>query len=138
MRRQRAFTVVEAVAAIVVIGVAIPPMLWGIKQAHGYRSGQIMASRARWLAAEKLEDIIADRHSTTRGYTYVVSANYPAEAQVSGFGNFSRSVAIAETGPDLATAGTGYKTITCTVGFKDGTGTTRSLAISTVVTDYSP
>jgi type II secretory pathway pseudopilin PulG len=138
MRRQRAFTVIEAVAAVVVIGVAIPPMLWGVKQAHAYRSSQLLASKARWLAAERLEDIIADRHSTTRGYTYVLTANYPAEAQVSGFANFSRSVSVQETGADLASPGAGYKSVTCSVGYKDGTGTTRSLAITTVLTDYNP
>lgn len=138
MRARRGFTVIEAIAAVVVIGVAIPPMLWGVKQAHAYRSSQILASRARWLAVERLEDVIADRHSPTRGYGYLVSSNYPGEAQVSGFENFSRSVAFEETGPDLVTPGTGYMKVTCTVGFTDATSTARSLAIATVVTDYTP
>ena len=138
MRARRGFTIIEAIAAVVIIGVAIPPMLWGIKQAHGHRSAQILASRARWLAVEKLEDILADRHSTSRGYAYLTAANYPAEGQVSGFENFSRAVAFQETEADLATAGTGYMTVTCTIGFKDATGQTRSLALATIVTDYTP
>ena len=138
MRPRGAFTILEAVAAVVIIGVAIPPMLWGVKQAHAHRSAKVLASRARWLAAEKLEDIIADRHSTTLGYTYLTAANYPDEPEVPGFENFARAVTFQETAADLASAGAGYMTVTCTVAFRDASGQTRSLALATVVTDYTP
>ena len=99
----------------------------------------MLTNRARFLAQEKLEDIIADRHSTTRGYAYVVNANYAAEAAVSGFTNMSRSVSITESGANLVGgSGTGYKTVTVTIGFRDGRNTARTLALSTVVTDYTP
>ena len=39
---------------------------------------------------------------------------------------------------DLVTAGTGYKKATVTVGWTDARGSARSLAISTVLTDYTP
>ncbi|MBY0111901.1 MAG: prepilin-type N-terminal cleavage/methylation domain-containing protein [Phycisphaerales bacterium] len=130
------FTLIEAIAAIVVLAVAVPPMLWSIQDSQVSRVAPILASRARWLATEKLEDIIADRHSTTRGYGYVVAANYPAEPSVAGMAGFSRSVSITETGAAMASGGTGYKLVTVTVGWIDARARARSLSLSTVVTDY--
>ena len=136
MHRRGGFTLIEAIAAVVVIGIAIPPMLWALSVSHAHRASQVLASRARWLAVEKIEDIIADRHSGSRGYPYVVQANYPAEPAVPGFEQFARSVSIQETGPDLASAGAGYKVVVCTVSYTDPTGRPVSLPISTVLTEY--
>jgi prepilin-type N-terminal cleavage/methylation domain-containing protein len=140
MRRpqSRAFTLIESIVSVVILATATPAMIWAVREAHLDRVSPVLASRARWLATEKLEDIIADRHSTTRGYTYLVNGNYTAEASISGYAGFTRSVAFAETGADLVTAGTGYKKATVTVGWTDARGSARSLAISTVLTDYTP
>jgi prepilin-type N-terminal cleavage/methylation domain-containing protein len=135
-RPHRAFTLIESIAAIVILAIAIPPMLWSIKQAHVQRVNPMMASKARWLATEKLEDIIADRHSTTRGYAFVAGGNYPTENPVAGSPGFRRSVSINETGADLTTPGLGYKRATVTVTWTDATGASRSLSVATVVTDY--
>src|ERR1043165_5168889 len=105
--RRRGFTLIESIAAIIILTIAVPPLLWAIRQGHFQRVNPMMASKARWLATEKLEDIIADRHSTTRGYTYLTVGNYSTESPVSGFTGFTRSVSFTETGPDLVTAGTG-------------------------------
>ncbi len=132
----RGFTLIETIAAMIILTIAIPPMMWAIRNAHTQRVNPMMASKARWLATEKLEDIIADRHSTTRGYDYLVTGNFAAETPVSGYTGFNRTVAFAETTADLATAGTGYKRATVTVTWTDATATSRSLAVSTIVTDY--
>ena len=129
------------IAAVVLLSLAIPPMLWALREGSHQRVAPVQTSRARWLAGEKLEDIIADRHSPSRGYAYVMVANYPPEAAIPGSGGapgFSRSVSIVETGADLAAAGTGYKTVTVTVSWEDGRGEPRSLELATVVTDYAP
>ncbi len=137
-RARPALTLVEAIIALVILSVAVPPMLWGLREAHASRTAPTLASTARWLAAEKLEDIIADRHSPSRGYAYLHPANYPPEPAVPGFPTFSREVALARTGPDLASPGEGYTTITVTVAWRDPRGTPRSLSLATVVTDYAP
>jgi prepilin-type N-terminal cleavage/methylation domain-containing protein len=137
-RKSRGFTITECVVAIVVLGIAVPPMMYALRAAHRHRVNAILPSRARWLATEKLEDITADRHSTTRGYTYLASANYPAESSITGYPGFTRSVAFNVTGADLVSAGSGYKKATVTVSWTDATGTARSLALSTVLTDYTP
>ena len=134
---RRGFTLIEAVASIVILSVAVPPMLFAIRALHRARVSTVMATTAKWLAVEKLEDIIADRHSTTRGSTYLTSGNYSAEAAVSGFTTYARSVAFAETGANLSSAGTGYKRCTVTVTWIDQ-GTSRSLAVAAIVTDYPP
>lgn len=131
-----AFTLIEAIAVIVVLSIAFPPMLWALHQAHNARVVPARMSVARWLAAEKLENVIADRHSTTRGYTYLTAASYPAESSVTGFTGFTRSVAFAETAADLSSTGAGFKRVTVTVGFQDGLGTPRSFSLTTIVTDY--
>lgn len=138
MRRvRRGFTLIEAILAMVILATAVPPMLWAIRDAQRKQAGPVLLSRARCLATEKLEEVIADRHSTTRGYAWIQTSRYPAESPVSGFPGFGRTVSIAETGATLSGAGTGYKTVTVTVSWTDGMGTARSFAVSTVVTDYN-
>jgi prepilin-type N-terminal cleavage/methylation domain-containing protein len=133
---RRGFTLVETIAVILVISIAFPPLMWSIRQAHLARVAPARFSIARWLAAEKLEDIIADRNSATRGYSYLTAAHYPAEATINGFTGFSRTVSLSETGADLTTSGAGYMKVTVTVSFQDGAGTTRSYPLSVIVTNY--
>jgi type II secretory pathway pseudopilin PulG len=134
--RRRAFSLIDTLAAIVLISVAAPLMLLAIGQSTLRRATATQAITARWLLSEKLESITADRHSTTRGYTYLTTANYPAEAPVAGYPNFTRNTTITETTADLTTPGTGYKTVTVTVTWIDPTAGTRTSTLSTVVTDY--
>ena len=136
--RRRSFTLIETIAAVVLLVIAMPPMLWAISDAHVQRVNPVLASRARWLATEKLEDIIADRHSSSRGYDYLIAGNYAAEPSVTGFTNFSRSVSLTETEADLSTPGSGYMIITVEVSWTDATFTARTLSVSSVVTEYSP
>lgn len=136
--KKRAFSLIEAIVAIVIMSVAVPSMLWTVREAHIDRVNPTLASTARWLAIEKLEDVIADRHSTTRGYAYLIAANYLAENPVAGYANFSRTVSLNETLADLATAGAGYMNITVQISWTDGEGQAQALDISTVLTDYTP
>ena len=135
-RRRRGLTLIEAIAALVLLTIAVPPTLWAIGDAQVQRAGAVLATRARFLATEKLEDAIADRHDPNRLYAYVVNANYPAESAITGFPGFTRTVSVAETAANLSSAGTGYKTVTVTVGWTDPRRGARSLVIKTVVTDY--
>jgi Tfp pilus assembly protein PilV len=131
------FTLIEAIMSIVILSISVPAMIYAVRNAHTQRVNPMMASTARWLASEKLEDIIADAHSSTRGYTYVLASNYPAESPVTSFTGYSRSVSVTETGADLASPGTGYKKVVVTVTWTDGTATARSLALTSVVTSPS-
>ena len=136
--RRGGFTLIETIAAIVILAIALPPMLFAVRDAHVQRVNPMLASQARWLATEKLEDILADRHSETRGYDYLTPGNYPAEPSVSGFPAFGRSVTFAETEADLSSPGDGYMTVTVHVSWVDATSTARTLSIATVITEYTP
>ncbi len=138
------FTLIETIAAIVILAVAVPPMLWAVTESQRQRINPMMASRARWLAVERIEDVIADRHSTTgKGYNWVVNLNdYVDEnpGDIAGNPGFKRTVVLTETGADLGppVVGGGYLTVTVAVGWTDAKGITQTLDISTVLTDYSP
>jgi prepilin-type N-terminal cleavage/methylation domain-containing protein len=140
--RPRGFTLIETVAAVLILAVAVPPMLWAVTQAQRQRANPILASKARWLAVEKLEDIIADRHSTSgnRGWDYLIAGNYPAEnpGDISGFPQFGRTVTLVETQADLSTPDSdgGYMKVTVTVTWTNAEGDSQSLSISTVLTEY--
>ncbi len=136
--RRHGFTLIEAIAVIVLMTVAIPPMMWSIQEAHVSRANPVLASRGRWLAVSKLEDVIADRNSTTRGYSYLITGNYPAEPTITGYPGFSRTVSFNETLADLTTAGDGYMNVTVAITWTDAQGTSRTLNISTVLTEFVP
>jgi prepilin-type N-terminal cleavage/methylation domain-containing protein len=138
MRPHRAFTLIETIAAIVILSIAVPAMLWSLREAHAQRVNPVMASTARWLAVEKIEDIIADRHSTTRGWDYLIGANYPSEIPISGFTGYLRMVQFSETAVDLVSAGTGYMKVTVVIGWVDGHGDAQIFSLSTVLTEYDP
>ncbi len=135
--RQRGFTLIEAIIAIIVIGTTMPAMLWALGQASMDRVSPVQASTARWLAMEKLEDVLADRSDVDRGYTYIVASNYPDESSVSGFTDYARSVAIVETDASFTPGGTGVKKVKVTVSWVHHDGQTHSVSLSTVVTDSS-
>ncbi len=130
------FTIIETIIAIVILTLAIPPMLWSLREAHLTRVNPALALQARWLATERMEDIIADRHSNTRGWNYIIEANFPHEPTVAGFAAFSRTVAVIETAADLASPGAEYKRIIVTVEWVDASSDSRSLDIETVLTNY--
>lgn len=135
--RHRAFTLIEVITSVTILSLAVPAMLWSIRDSVRSRANPVLLSRARWLAAERLEQCIADGHSPSRGYAYLIAANYSAETPVTGFTEMNRTVAIAETAPKFL-VGVGWKTITVSVSYTDGAGAARSISIATVLTDYTP
>ncbi|MFN7020377.1 MAG: hypothetical protein ACK4WH_03490 [Phycisphaerales bacterium] len=137
-RVRRGFTLIDAVMAIVVAAIALPPVLWAIRGARLSFAEPVMLERARWLAAEKIEHIVADRHSSARGYPYIVGSNYNPENEVSGFPGFARSVSIVETDVGLSGPGVGYKTVTVTVTYTGSNGAKKSFLLATALTEYAP
>lgn len=132
----RGFTLIEAIVAIVVLSIAMPAMLWALRESTAERVDPVMVTRARWLAAERLETLTADRHSATRGYGFVLTGNYPDETVITGFPGFTREVDVIEVGPRLQSGGTGYKLATVRVAWTDTRGQSRAFELSTVLAEY--
>jgi hypothetical protein len=136
LTQRRAFTLTEAIAAVVILAVAMPPMLWALQEAHLGRAGRILATRAVWLAAERIEDIIADRHAS--GFNAVDPGSYAPEDPVPGFPGFSRSVSVSHTGADLVSPGTTHARVAVRVSYTDGRGIPRTVELETVLADMTP
>ena len=135
--RRRGVTLMETIVAVLLLAVAVPPVMWALGEAQYRHVDAVLTSRARWVVMEKLEAVLADRHSVSRGWEYLVNTNYAAEPAVPGLAAYARTVSIVETGADLVSAGTGYKTITVGVTWTDASGDEQTLEISTVVTELT-
>lgn len=138
--RRHGATLIETIVAIVILAVALPPMLFSIREAQLQRANPVLASRARWLAVSRLEDVIADRHSAARGYEWLVPGNYPEEPVIVGAPGFSRRVRLSETQADLSTPDQdgGYMNVIVEVSWTDAGRKPRTLSVATVLTEYEP
>ncbi len=136
--RRRGFTLVELIATLVLTSLAMPTLMVAVRDATVRQAAVNQRTVARWLAHDRLEQVIADRHSVqgSRGYANVLTASYAAESPVGGFAGFSRSVSVLERNQTLTAAGTGYKVVTVTVMWTDVRSGSASLALQTVITDY--
>jgi len=106
------FTLVEIVLIIVIAAVAILPLSMLFANTS-IRSGDARnATIAAQLAQAKMEELAADKNSPTRGFSYLIAANYPAESPVTAFPGYSRSVAFA---PDSTYDGVTFRTVGVTV-----------------------
>jgi prepilin-type N-terminal cleavage/methylation domain-containing protein len=63
----RAFTLIEAIAAIVIISLAAPPTFLLMRDVADARRSTVVSERALWLAAGVMEHIIADVESDAPG-----------------------------------------------------------------------
>lgn len=123
------FSLFEVTLAVVILGIVGLPLVVMFVNASS-RSGEgYLISTATFLAQEKMEQIMADRFSPGRGFDYIVSSNYSVENPVTGYGGFSRSVAIAA---DSTYDGVSYRTVTVTVA----NSAISDLSVTTWVTDY--
>jgi len=136
-KRGRGITLVEVLAAVILLAIAMPMLLQALGESSTQQVDYVLASRACWLTSEKMEDILADRQSTARGYDYLQSNNYPVETSIEDFPGFRREVGFVETGPSLSAAGTGYMKVSVTVKWIDVGGEEQSVVLSSAVTDYN-
>lgn len=114
MTDERGFTLPEVVLVLVIAAVAVLPL--GMLFANSsIRSGEAHnATVMAELAQAKMEEIAADKNSPSRGFSYLVGSNYPAESPVAAFPGYSRSVAFA---PDSVYDGVTFRTVSVTVAF---------------------
>lgn len=130
---RRSTTIIETVAAIVILSVALPTLISTYADASRQSIKPYQQSIASMLAIERMEEIIARRYRGTDGYDAVNTTNFPAESPVSGFAGFDRSVTVSYVNADLSVAGSdqGYKLVTV-----DVSGNGAEIAIERVFADF--
>jgi Tfp pilus assembly protein PilV len=109
---QAGFTLIEIVLIIVIAGIAILPLSMLFANSSIHSSDARNATLAAELAQAKMEELTADKNSPARGFSYLVTANYPAESPVTAFPGYSRSVSF---GPDSTYDSVTFRTVNVTV-----------------------
>ena len=104
-------TLIELILMIMIGVVALFPLLAMYSNATTRSVEPVLVSQAGFLAEEKMERIVADYRESSRGYGYIVEANYPAENDPAGFPGFSIAVSVAL---DSTYSGVQFKTVTVT------------------------
>ncbi len=106
------FTLVEIVLIIVIAGIAILPLSMLFANSSIHSSDARNATLAAQLAQAKMEELTADKNSPARGFSYLVTGNYPAESPVTAFAGYSRSVSFST---DSTYDGVTFRTVNVTV-----------------------
>ena len=108
----RALSLIEVVIAMVLLGLAVPPLLLQIAAGVKQQEATLIEQNLAHLASEKMWQILADHADPTRGYDTVVSAAYPNETAPDGLTGYTRRTEVREVSPaDYITsqAGSGIK-----------------------------
>ncbi|MFQ5752369.1 MAG: hypothetical protein ACE5HI_10265 [bacterium] len=92
----REFTLIEVVLIIVILAIAIPALMDLLSSTLVDSNKSVILSKAMIYAQEKMEQIIADKKSTVKGYDWVTTpGNYQDDVPASGF---TRNVVIETSG----------------------------------------
>jgi type II secretory pathway pseudopilin PulG len=134
--RRAAFTLMELVASMLLLSIAFPPLAVSMRDAVVRQGANNQRLIARWLAHARMEEVLADRHSSTRGWPSLTTGNYIGGAPWSQFPGFTQTVTVTDHDATLSAAGTTHKIITVTIRWRDATRGITSIQYQTVVTNY--
>ncbi len=110
-RCQGGYTVIEVIVTMLFVGLALPSIILLFTQSMSGSAEFHTDAQALRMAERKIEEILADRLSPTRGYNWVTApGRYPAESLADGF---TRTTAITTTGKVLN--GVAYVEVVVTV-----------------------
>lgn len=152
---RRAFSLIESIVVVMVLGISVPPMLLLMGDAASDRVDSVSTTRATTLAAAVLEQVIADVHSSAAGLgfsalddpaTYLNTSGTGLRDRLTGVTSVYESLGITYSvgvGPlvDQTGAVSGdssldvFRVVTVTVDFPSARVGTLSLAVSTMVAD---
>ena len=118
-RREYGFSLLEMVIAVIIMGIALTPLLNFFAESATRAVSAEMLGVAHFLAIDKAEEILCDRHSPTRGLSYITSGYADDEPRP----GYNRTVAVQEVSSqdlETPTAGSGFYrcvvTVTCSGG----------------------
>jgi type II secretory pathway pseudopilin PulG len=133
---RRALSLVELIIAIVILGLALPPLVIQVGNGVRQQAAALVQQTLTQLAAERIWEIATDHANPTRGYAYITEAAYPAESAPRGLAGYTRQTTIIEVSPaDYVTpqVGSGIKRFRIVV---TGLGN-HSLTIESMVTNIT-
>jgi len=134
MTNRRALSLIEVVIAIVILGLAVPPLMFQMAAGLQQQQAALVQQELTQLASERMWEVFADHANPTRGYDYIEDSAYPDETTPRGLTGYTRQTTIKEVSPmDYATpqAGSGIKRFRVLVSGPQG----GSLVIESFVTD---
>ena len=112
MTRRRGLSLIEVVVAIVILGLAVPPLLYQVAAGVQQQEATLIQQHLTQLAAERMWEIFADHANPTRGYDYIKDSAYPDEDAPRALQGYTRQTEVREVSPaDYLTpqAGSGIK-----------------------------
>lgn len=112
MRTRRSLSLIEVVVAIVILGLAVPPLMLSMAAGVQQQEESLIQQELTQLASERMWEIFTDHADPTRGYVYVTNAAYPDEDAPRGLTGYARQIRIREVSTaDYSTpeAGSGLK-----------------------------
>lgn len=153
--RRRAFTLVESLAVVVVLAVAIPPAVSMMADSARAQADSVTITRATWFASALIEQIIADVNSDDAGLgfaalddsdTYLTTPSVGFEARnsalIAHYGSLglTHGVLIGELSNASGTVVGDieediFRTVTVSVTWTTLKGDSRTMGIGCVVTD---
>ena len=93
-RRERGFSLLEMVIVVIILGIALTPLLNFFAESARRSVSAEMLGVAHFLAIDKAEEILCDRHAPTRGLSYVIA----------GYAEFNSILVATIPEPDATTA----------------------------------
>ena len=96
MTLPRGLSLIEVVLAIVILGLAVPPLMFAMVAGIQQQEAVLVQQDLSQLASERMWAIFADHANPTRGYDYIVNAAYPNETTPRGLTGYTRQTTIKE------------------------------------------
>ncbi len=94
--RRRGLSLFEVVVAMVIMGLAIPPLVIQIAADVQQQRAFLIQRNLTRLASDRMWEIFTDHAEPVRGYDYVQDSAYPDEPDVEGLSGYSRSTVVLE------------------------------------------
>jgi len=134
MRARHALSLIEVVVAMVLLGLAVPPLLLQIAAGVKQQEATLIQQNLAHLASERMWQIFTDHADSTHGYDAIIAAAYPNETAPDGLMGYTRKTEVREVSPtDYITpqAGSGVKRFRIQVSGPRN----QSLTVESLVTD---
>jgi prepilin-type N-terminal cleavage/methylation domain-containing protein len=96
MRCRRGLSLVEVVIAIVILGLAVPPLMFQMAAGVQQQEAVLIQQNLTQLASERMWEVYADHADPTRGYDYIDDDAYADETDPWGLAGYARQTTIRE------------------------------------------